>query len=704
MKKRILAFFLTGIMTFTMVPAEAFAAVSQKQENQSAEEVMAQEETAKPEEAREPEAVLDETTGSEEAAEGEEQKKDEQGVDEQINNKLDETAELLTEEEPEESAENLKTLDEWTPPVGGVEETKVVEISDSMANSLGIVDEEKDIDMVEGTMVYNSATVGSQKYDSSWDIYSSNYVYNHLSSKEKDFWDLLDSICRNYLTKTTNAQKADVQGTSYYITEKGVSYVFSDITANRAGELFFMFSYANPQYYFISNGYLSGGGAIFPIIYDAFANGTARKSETTKVKAQIDAMETQIAKGSTEVEKAQIAHDLIIKKVKYDHDYDSSTPNTIYHQSAYSVLRENYTVCAGYAKAFEILMNGAGIDAISVTSAGHAWNLVCLNDSWYQVDCTWDDTDGQYEGYGEMFYLYFNRSTAKITGELDQNGYHQVESCYKGMVPKCTLDSGATYTSIGTYTTPSAAAAAPKISQKKTTSGIQITLSSATAGAEIYYTLDGKTPSSSFSRSFCYTKPFKVTSDVTVKAVAVCNTKWNSSVASAKVAGKMYTVKFNTMGGKKISSQKVYSGSLVTKPSNPKRAGYLFAGWYKDKKYKTTWNFKTTKVSKNITLYAKWKKISVPKTSVSKLTNVSGKKMKVTIKKVSGVNGYQIRYAANSSLKSPKKVSIKSNSTTISKLSKGKKYYVQVRAYKTDSAGKRVYGKWSSSKAVTISK
>lgn len=730
MKKRILAFFLAGIMTLTMTPAEAFAAASLQQEIQVTEEVTEQEEANEADEAKEPEvaagseeavvpeetneseesvvpeetnepqeAVVPEETGTEEIAEpdsGVSAKQDEQEINGQVHKNLEETAELLPEE-TKEAEEARGTLENWMPPVGGVEQ-KEVEVTPEMAVNAEVIDG-NEIKTVNGITVYDSPSLGSQKYDSSWDIYSSNYIYNQLNSAQRTFWDALDLVCNSYLTNDIDAVD---YGNGWSYSQLWISYTKLGLSETQAKELFIMFSYSNPQYYFLDSSLIaSSGGSWVPFFYGKFTDGSARKTETAKVKAQIDEMESQIAKGRNDVEKAKIAHDLIITKVQYDHDYATSTPNTLYHQSGYSVFCDDYTVCAGYTKAFELLMNGAGIDTMGVVSEGHAWNLISLNDSWYHVDCTWDDADG-YAGY-EVFYDYFNRSTAMITGDLDQNAYHQMESCYKGRVPKCTLDSNATATTIGTYKTPSATTAAPKITQKKVSGGIQVTLSSTTSGAEIYYTLDGKNPSSSFTRSYRYTKPFKVTSNVTVKAIAVCDTKWDSKVTSAKVYGKQYTVKFNSMGGSKVSSQKVTSNSTIKKPSNPKRAKYTFAGWYTDKKYKKAWNFKT-KVTKNTTLYAKWKKVSVARPSISKLTNVSGKKMKVSIKKVSGAKGYVIRYSTNSKFKSAKTVTVKSSSKTITKLKKGKKYYVQVKAYKVDSAGKKVSGKWSKTKTVTIRK
>ncbi|MBR4759222.1 MAG: fibronectin type III domain-containing protein, partial [Lachnospiraceae bacterium] len=74
-------------------------------------------------------------------------------------------------------------------------------------------------------------------------------------------------------------------------------------------------------------------------------------------------------------------------------------------------------------------------------------------------------------------------------------------------------------------------------------------------------------------------------------------------------------------------------------------------------------------------------------------------------KKISGAKGYEIQYSTkknfkkNSKTKTTKKVKY-----TIKSLKKKKTYYVRVRAYKTDVAGKKVYGKWSKVKKVKVKK
>lgn len=179
----------------------------------------------------------------------------------------------------------------------------------------------------------------------------------------------------------------------------------------------------------------------------------------------------------------------------------------------------------------------------------------------------------------------------------------------------------------------------------------------------------------------------KVTANLTV------NAKWKAN---------KYTVSYNVNGGKKLKtkSKSVTYGKTYGKLAAPQRAGYTFAGWYtvKTKGTKITAGSKVA-ITKKTTLYARWSKVTNPgKVAKPSLKNSSAKAMKVSYKKVKGAAGYEITYSTKSNMKSAKKVTTKSTSTTIKKLTKGKRYYVQVRAYKVDSTGKKIYSKAQSSK------
>ena len=88
--------------------------------------------------------------------------------------------------------------------------------------------------------------------------------------------------------------------------------------------------------------------------------------------------------------------------------------------------------------------------------------------------------------------------------------------------------------------------------------------------------------------------------------------------------------------------------------------------------------------------------------SIIKL-KVNGKKLMVTIKKVSGADKYEIQYSTKKSFakKYAKAVFSDKTITIIKKLKSKKTYYVRARAYKLVD-GKKVYSGWSKIKSVKI--
>lgn len=90
-------------------------------------------------------------------------------------------------------------------------------------------------------------------------------------------------------------------------------------------------------------------------------------------------------------------------------------------------------------------------------------------------------------------------------------------------------------------------------------------------------------------------------------------------------------------------------------------------------------------------------------TSMATVTGVKGGFRASWKKLTTQTTGYQLQYATSSGFASAKTVTISKNTTTtktVTKLKKGKKYYVRIRCYKTVS-GTKYYSAWSSYKTVT---
>ncbi|MDO5445569.1 MAG: transglutaminase domain-containing protein [Eubacteriales bacterium] len=104
-------------------------------------------------------------------------------------------------------------------------------------------------------------------------------------------------------------------------------------------------------------------------------------------------------------EREKYVHDHILEHARYD------AADVISAQSAYSALVTGKTVCAGYSKAFQYLMTRLNVPTYYCTgysSGDHAWNIVRLDDGYYNVDLTWDAKD-------TISYAYFNRTDAEFS-------------------------------------------------------------------------------------------------------------------------------------------------------------------------------------------------------------------------------------------------------------------------------------------------
>jgi uncharacterized repeat protein (TIGR02543 family) len=67
-----------------------------------------------------------------------------------------------------------------------------------------------------------------------------------------------------------------------------------------------------------------------------------------------------------------------------------------------------------------------------------------------------------------------------------------------------------------------------------------------------------------------------------------------------------FDVLFDSDGGSDVAKKSVREGRTVVKPTDPTKAGFTFAGWYKDEACTEEWDFANDKVTGDITIFAKW--------------------------------------------------------------------------------------------------
>ena len=129
--------------------------------------------------------------------------------------------------------------------------------------------------------------------------------------------------------------------------------------------------------------------------------------------------------------------------------------------------------------------------------------------------------------------------------------------------------------------------------------GTEVTLSTDTEGASIYYTTDGSLPTKD---SILYTKAIVIEKDMTIKAIALREDYADSAVATYVYTVAICTVTFDSNGGSPVTEQKVYKGQSLPLLEIPVRDGWHFDGWY--------WNEQlfdlSQTVNSDMTLVAHW--------------------------------------------------------------------------------------------------
>ncbi|MCI8477374.1 MAG: DUF4358 domain-containing protein [Oscillospiraceae bacterium] len=131
--------------------------------------------------------------------------------------------------------------------------------------------------------------------------------------------------------------------------------------------------------------------------------------------------------GMTDYEKERAIYQWLTDHVVYDYDhYDPLAeldPNSF---NPYGPLHNGKGVCLGFATTFQLLMDMAGVECITVVGAtfnsreDHAWNMVRLDDTWYCTDATWD------KGSPPEAWRYFNVTSDRMAKTDHQWDYSQI--------------------------------------------------------------------------------------------------------------------------------------------------------------------------------------------------------------------------------------------------------------------------------------
>lgn len=147
-------------------------------------------------------------------------------------------------------------------------------------------------------------------------------------------------------------------------------------------------------------------------------NDSAQTATFTRITAELktkinNIIQQHVTKDMSEFDIARVLHDYIIITTEFDSENlkNNTLPDSVY--TACGVLLDRVAVCQGYAEAYKLLAEAAGLNCKIVTGMtgdeNHAWNIIEIDGEWYNVDVTWDDPTGVVTTTGteNLKYNYF---------------------------------------------------------------------------------------------------------------------------------------------------------------------------------------------------------------------------------------------------------------------------------------------------------
>lgn len=284
-------------------------------------------------------------------------------------------------------------------------------------------------------------------YSEGYEPVTSAYAYSMLPLEgEKQLYSQLLDICYD-IAPGKNADDGryampQVELKGYPLTEAQVRTVAKALTDD------------HPEIFWLTGtiGYYSDNEATVVQMYSGYSPEEV-DARVSALRAAANEFYATVPDGLSAFERQVTVHDFLIDNVTYDRnvdmvDLDKNDPDVF---SVYGAMVNHVAVCEGYARAFQMLLNGLGVECVGLMGQSqdqmHMWNAVKEDDLWYQTDVTWDDQEQPYARHiycnvSEDFMLQ-DHTLSPLFTELSDNEINGDDGDYNAsvmniFVPQCT--------------------------------------------------------------------------------------------------------------------------------------------------------------------------------------------------------------------------------------------------------------------------
>ncbi len=281
-----------------------------------------------------------------------------------------------------------------------------------------------------GKLYNNKVTVDTPKSITNYNV----TCYEDLNDTEKNVYKIiisnLESGSLNCLVENIdyNKYKNNIEKIVRAVTNDHPEYYWLDGSATAEGK---------------TAGLFSGDSITIKLGTFDFYNSSDKETEKEQLNSKINEITNKANKYSSDYEKALFVHDYIIENTEYDfNNRDESlkkehNADADYIYTAYGCLVNGKAVCAGYSKAYQMILNSLNICCGYVTgksqNQSHAWNILYLDNEPYFVDTTFDDPqfeETEAKKYpNSAIHIYFGITTDEILKN------HTIDTMFN--VPNC---------------------------------------------------------------------------------------------------------------------------------------------------------------------------------------------------------------------------------------------------------------------------
>lgn len=254
------------------------------------------------------------------------------------------------------------------------------------------------------------------------------YYYENLDPVAKEIYDVMLGVAQDPVSEgNIGLMMTDIDPqTQEYYYEFNIAY---RALCFDHPELFWLYSGEEAEMYYLSEAVNYGG---FYFVYIRMVEPfTNYQTQMNAFNAAAENFLSGINKEVSDYEIVRQIHDKLIDLVNYNDPVAEGAIELPQGQdlahTAYGCLvtdssgNPNYAVCDGYTLAMEYLLQQCGMEAAFIggmagsseaDAGGHAWNIVKIDDVWYELDSTWDDAGSTEDDLvpGTEEYTYFTEA------------------------------------------------------------------------------------------------------------------------------------------------------------------------------------------------------------------------------------------------------------------------------------------------------